>query len=61
MSAPRISVGAGEGRTLNQPSEEGLAGEVGVVLLEMLLAGCGEFDGGKLESTLLEAGDDRAN
>jgi hypothetical protein len=44
--------------TLNQAGEEGLASKVGVVLLEVLLAGSGHLDANKLESTLLEAGDD---
>jgi hypothetical protein len=47
--------------TLDQAGEEGLAGEIGVVLLEVLLAGSGHLDANKLESTLLEAGDDGAD
>ena len=45
----------------NEPREEGLLGEVGVVLLEVLLGGSDELDGGKLEATVLEAGDDGAD
>ena len=36
--------------TLNKASEEGLVLEVGVVLLEVGLAGGDELDGGKLEA-----------
>jgi len=46
---------------LNEASEEGLASEVLVVLLEVLLAGSGELDGDKLEATVLEARQDGAN
>lgn len=45
----------------DQAREEGLLGEVGIVLLEVLLGGGGELDGGKLEATALEAGDDGSN
>ena len=45
----------------NQSREEGLVGEIGIVLLEVLLGGGGELDGGKLEATGLEAGDDGAD
>lgn len=38
--------------------EETLAGKVGVVLLEVLLGGSDELDGGELEAAVLEAGDD---
>ena len=47
--------------TGDQSGEERLFGEISVVLLEVSLAGAGELDGSKLESTLLEAGDDRAD
>lgn len=42
----------------DQPREEGLLSEIGIVLLEVLLGGGGELDGGELEATGLEAGDD---
>jgi hypothetical protein len=45
----------------NESREEGLLGEVFVVLLEVLLGGRGELDGGKLEATALEARDDGAD
>jgi hypothetical protein len=45
----------------NQSREEGLLGEVLVMLLEVLLGGRGELDGGKLEATALEARDDGAD
>lgn len=48
-------------RTGDQTGEEGLAGKVGVVLLEVLLAGSDELDGSELEAAVLEAGDDGAN
>lgn len=48
-------------RTGNQAGEEGLASEVGVVLLEVLLAGLDELDGSELEAAVLEARDDGAN
>ena len=44
--------------TGNEAGEEGLAGEVGIVLLEVLLRGSDELDGGELEAAVLEAGDD---
>lgn len=46
---------------LNETSEEGLVLEVGVVGLEVLLAGGHELDGDELEATGLEARDDRAD
>lgn len=49
------------GHVGNETREEGLAGEVGVVGLEVLLGGGDELDGGKLETTLLEALDDGAD
>jgi hypothetical protein len=52
--------GAG-GHVGNETGEEGLAGEVGVVGLEVLLGGGDELDGGKLEAALLEALDDGAD
>jgi hypothetical protein len=48
-------------RTRNQTGEEGLAVEVLVVLLEVLLAGLAELDSSKLEATALEALDDGTN
>ena len=50
-----------QGRTGNQAGEEGLVAQVGVVLLEVLLGGSDELDGGELEAAVLEAGDDGAN
>lgn len=41
----------------NETWEEGLVGEILIVLLEMSLGWGGELDGGKLEATVLEAGD----
>jgi hypothetical protein len=41
--------------------EEGLGGEVLVVLLEVLLAGGGELHGNELEAAVLEARDDGAD
>jgi hypothetical protein len=49
------------GRTGNQAGEEGLVAQVGVVLLEVLLGGSDELDGGELEAAVLEAGDDGTN
>ena len=48
-------------RTGDQTREEGLASEVGVVLLEVLLAGSDKLDGSELEAAVLEAGDDGAD
>ena len=48
-------------RTGDESGEEGLAGKVGVVLLEVLLSGSDELDGGELEAAVLEAGDDGAD
>ena len=47
--------------TGDETLEEGLAGEVGVVLLKVLLAGAAELHGNELEATVLEARDDGAN
>jgi hypothetical protein len=52
--------GAG-GHVGDETGEERLAGEVGVVGLEVLLGGGDELDGGKLEAALLEALDDGAD
>jgi len=52
--------GAG-GHVGDEAGEEGLAGEVGVVGLEVLLGGGDELDGGELEAALLEALDDGAD
>lgn len=52
--------GAG-GHVGDEAREEGLAGQVGVVGLEVLLGGGDQLDGGKLEATLLEALDDGAD
>ena len=49
------------GHVGNETGEEGLAGEVGVVGLEVLLGGGDKLDGGKLEAALLEALDDGAD
>lgn len=49
------------GHVGNETVEEGLALEVGVVGLEVLLGGGDELDGGKLETALLEALDDGAD
>ena len=46
---------------LDQTGEEGLALEVGIVVLEVLLAGSDELDGNELEATVLEARNDGAN
>ena len=46
------------GGVLNESSEESLSGEVRVVLLELSLSWLAEFHGNKLESFLLESGDD---
>ena len=48
-------------RTGDQTGEEGLASEISVVLLEVLLAGSAELDGSELEAAVLEAGDDGTN
>ena len=48
-------------RTGDQTGEEGLASEISVVLLEVLLAGSAELDSSKLEAAVLEAGDDGTN
>ena len=45
----------------DESREEGLLGEVLVVLLKVLLGGGGKLDGGKLEATALEARDDGAD
>lgn len=47
--------------TSDETLEEGLAGEISVVLLEVLLAGGGELHGNELEATVLEARDDGAD
>ena len=47
--------------TGDQTGEEGLAVEILVVLLEVLLAGLGELDGSELEAAVLEALDDGTN
>jgi hypothetical protein len=47
--------------TGNETLEEGLGGEISVVLLEVLLAGGGELHSNELEATVLEARDDGAN
>jgi hypothetical protein len=47
--------------TGNKSGEEGLGGQILVVLLEVLLAGAGELDGGELEATVLETLDDGAD
>jgi hypothetical protein len=47
--------------TGNKTLEEGLGGEIGVVSLEVLLAGGGELHGNELEATVLEARDDGAD
>ena len=47
--------------TGDEALEEALAGEVGVVLLEVLLAGGGQLHGNELEAAVLEARDDGAN
>jgi hypothetical protein len=49
------------GHVGNETGEEGLAGEVGVVGLEVLLGGGDELDGRELEAAVLEALDDGAN
>ena len=49
--------GAGSG-VLNETSEERLAGEISVVLLEHLLTGSAQFHGDELESLGLESGND---
>lgn len=46
---------------LDQPWEEGPGGQVGVVLLQQLLARPHEFEGDELEALLLEALDDLAD
>lgn len=48
-------------RTGNQTGEEGLVGQVGIVLLEVLLGGSGELEGSKLEAAVLETRDDGAD
>lgn len=52
---------ASEKLTGDETLEEGLASEVSVVLLEVLLGGGGELHGNELEATVLEARDDGAN
>lgn len=47
--------------TGDETLEEGLGGEISVVLLEVLLAGGGELHGNELEATVLEARDDGSN
>ena len=54
-------IGALRKLTGDEALEEALAGEVGVVLLEVLLAGGGELHGNELEATVLEARDDGTN
>jgi hypothetical protein len=48
-------------RTGDQTGEEGLASEISVVLLEVLLSGSAELDSSELEAAVLEAGDDGTN
>ena len=45
----------------DEAGEEGLAGEVGVVLLEVLLGGGGELGSEELVAALLEASDNLTN
>lgn len=47
--------------TGDETLEEGLGGEISVVLLEVVLARGGELHGNELEATVLEARDDGAN
>lgn len=47
--------------TGNETLEEGLASEVSVVLLEVLLARGAQLQGNELEAAVLEARDDGAN
>jgi len=47
--------------TGDQALEEGLVAQVLVVLLEVLLGGCDELDGGELVASPLEAADDLAD
>jgi hypothetical protein len=54
-------IGALRKLTGDEALEEALAGEVGVVLLEVILAGGGELQGNELEATVLEARDDGTN
>jgi hypothetical protein len=49
------------GHVGDKTGEEGLAGEVGVVGLEVLLGGGDELDGRELEAAVLEALDDGAD
>ena len=52
--------GAG-GHVGDETGEEGLAGEVGVVGLEVILGGGDQLDGRELEAAVLEALDDGAD
>jgi hypothetical protein len=52
--------GAGA-HVLDEAGEERLGGEIGVVLLQQLLGGCGHLQSDQLEALLLEALDDLAN
>lgn len=63
LGARRAASGGFGGRKLtgDETLEEGLASEVSVVLLEVLLAGGGQLHGNELEATVLEARDDGAN
>jgi hypothetical protein len=61
LGGKRLVVGAARKLTGDEALEEALAGEVGVVLLEVLLAGGGELHGNELEATVLEARDDGTN
>ena len=54
----RLKTQLTRGHVLDEAREEGLFLEVGVVLLEVSLAGRDELHGGELEAAALEARDD---
>jgi len=58
---PNHSADGSASHILDESREEGLGGEILVVLLKMLLARSHQLDGGELVAALLESRDDRAN
>lgn len=61
LALPHHGNDGARGHVLDQTGEEGLALEVGVVLLEVVLTGVHELHGHELVATVLEALDDLAD
>jgi len=58
---PNHSADGSASHILDKSREEGLGGEILVVLLKVLLAGSHQLDGGELVAALLESRDNRSN